>query len=138
MKICINQYAFVAAMVCISTALHSKHTPLSSEELNIMLDQSSILDDNLKSLYHHANKIEQEYQNAMHLDYKDKTITAKRRSEIRKLQSQASHAHAKLHAQMKNIQHFLEKTSDQIIQSTQQTAENTTSLQTTARMLPKN
>lgn len=136
MKICINQYAFIAAILCISTALHTDHAPMSPEAQRLMYDQSATLTDSLEILHANSRNIQRQYQQAQLLDYKDKSITAKRRNEIRKLQRQARTARSKINLQIKNIQRLIGTTSNQIEKAAQQSADNIQSTHLAALRIP--
>lgn len=138
MKICINQYAFIAAILCVSTALHTKHEPLSKEALRLMVDQSNSLADNLKTLQDNAKTLKQRDIEMQRLDYKDKSITPRRRSEIRRLQRQSMNARIKVDLQIKNIQRFLDSTTNQISKATKQSSDSIRSIQLAHLRLPAN
>ncbi len=132
MKICINQYAFIATILCATTALYPNHhqdhnqpKDPSVETLRLLQDKAQMIESELHSLVGHYRTVKAQHDQASKYNYKDKSLSAKQHHKTRSLQGHAQKALDDINSKIHSIQSFLEKTIDQI-QKTSSTAQSNT------------
>jgi len=131
MKICINQYAFIAAILCMTTALYPNYQQDPSiETLHLLQDKAQMIDNELKALVGNYRTIKAQNDRALQYNYKDKNISAKQHNKIRSLQTHAQKALDDLNSKIHSIQRFLETTLDQIQKTSSNAESNTTKTMT--------
>jgi len=131
MKICINQYAFIATILCATTALYSKHeSDASVQTFQLLTDKAQMIEDELNTLVEHYHIIKEQQAHALQYSYKNKNLSAKQHNKIRSLQSSTQKALDDLNGKIQTIRHFLETTLDQIRKTTAIAQSNTTKAMT--------
>ncbi len=115
MKLCIYQLAFIAAIVCFSKVLYTKHehlSKISGYHMHDLIDQIYSLG---KDFIDEAHKVEQMHNYASNnFDPKQKDHTGKKRSSITKAQNEASNTLVRKEQQIQKTHHHLEKTKEQL------------------------
>lgn len=111
MKICIHQYAFIATIICATTALYPMQTqPVSESTIRLLMDKASMIESELRDLLDNYQSVTKQQQLSHQYSYKDKTRTPKQRSTIRKLQDGTKAALDDLHSKIITIKNHLETT----------------------------
>jgi hypothetical protein len=117
MKICIHQYAFIATILCITTALYPQKTtkqPVSEGTIRILIDKANMIETELKDLLQHYKTTLTQKEKASTYSYKDKQRTPKERNTIRALQDGTQKDIDNLHSKITAIKNHLEITLKQL------------------------
>jgi|GEM_PF-1340103 len=131
MKICINQYAFIATILCATTALYpnEKHDA-PTKTFHLLIDKAQMVENELNTLVDRYHAIKEQQTHALQYSYKNKKLSAKQHNKIRSLQSSTQKALDDLNGKIQTIQHFLETTLEQIQKTNSAAQSNTTKAMT--------
>ncbi len=124
MKICINQVAFVAIIMFVTTTLNS--TTLKAVDIktkiNTLNDQVAKIHNQLSLIAHLSDHTKTDDQYAQKYNLKDKSLTGKQRAKIQELQRNTVKNKSDLRSKVNEIEiiiNNLSKKVESIAQSTQ-------------------
>ena len=116
MKICIYQVALIAVIFSICKSLQCKHNDHPVKPEYDLIATGNDIQSVLNDFIHEAQRFDSLHKKAAGLsgDRKNKSVSGQRRSGIRRTQNYSANASSQKDRQIKQTQHYLDKTLEQV------------------------
>ncbi len=120
MKICIYQVAFIAVICSMSKSLHCKPNYHPTKPEHNLVSTGKNIKSGLNDFMVQAQRFDSLHEQASSLsgDRKNKSVSAQRRSGVKRAQNHSANGSSQKDRQIKQTQHYLDKTLEQVNSAT--------------------